>query len=252
MQVWNVEFSEELYQQARDYFLWLGRSDFLLKSKLSLCGRYGISQKMKELWFPDFVPEDGVYTCWVYTYAISHSHEQLFFAVDEKKVTVDVEKVVPRDESLLVGISDFWLGLEIWEAFYLHWTAKECVVKYLDLSLEEILDSRIKILGQRKKEKDPRKKTLDSRTKITSRHCASSFRHCAASRISCGKDDEPSLGVRGNPACCWVDCHAFGLQWRDVCCEGCRGEYVVEVEYRWKKYTIFAWLKNWYCFSWLL
>ncbi|MDR0369809.1 MAG: hypothetical protein LBH96_04845 [Candidatus Peribacteria bacterium] len=48
MQVWNIVFSEKLYQQAKDYFLTLGRSDFLQKSALSLCGRYCISQKMAE------------------------------------------------------------------------------------------------------------------------------------------------------------------------------------------------------------
>jgi len=185
MQIWNVEFSEELYQQAKNYFLWLGRSDFLLKSKLSLCGRCCISEKMRELWFVDFVPEDRIYQCWIYTYAISHSHEQLFFAVDEQNVTVDVEWMIPRDEGLLVWISDFWLGLEIWEVFYLQWTAKECIVKYLNLLAEDM--NRMKIESIKVQE--------DKSIKI--------------------------------------------------------GEYEIEVDYLWKKYSVSSWFENWYCF-WIM
>jgi len=53
MQTRTVDYSQQLYQQAKDFFLREGRSDFLIKKPLSLCGRYCISQKMTELgWLP--------------------------------------------------------------------------------------------------------------------------------------------------------------------------------------------------------
>jgi hypothetical protein len=44
-----VQYSDQLLREAKDFFLREGRSDFLVKKPLSLCGRYCISQKMKEI-----------------------------------------------------------------------------------------------------------------------------------------------------------------------------------------------------------
>jgi hypothetical protein len=49
MEVWTVQYSDALYQEAKNFFLQQGRSDFLMKKPLSLCGRYCISQKLKEV-----------------------------------------------------------------------------------------------------------------------------------------------------------------------------------------------------------
>jgi hypothetical protein len=54
--------------------------------------------------------------------------DKLFFALDTAKVVVDVEKVVERDEALLKST---------WEDFYVQWCGKECLVKWLDLKLDE-------------------------------------------------------------------------------------------------------------------
>jgi hypothetical protein len=44
-----VEYSDEVYQLAKHFFLTQGRSDFLAKKPLSLVARYVISQKLKEI-----------------------------------------------------------------------------------------------------------------------------------------------------------------------------------------------------------
>lgn len=143
VQIRSVMYDDDLYQQSKDYFLALGRSDFLQKSQLSLCGRYCISRKMAELWYSSFIPEDGVYHCWIYTYSISHSHDQLLFAVDVQPLAVDIEKIIERDTSLLKNISLLKASFSVWENFYFQWCAKECLVKYLNLSATETVNMYI-------------------------------------------------------------------------------------------------------------
>jgi phosphopantetheinyl transferase len=61
----------------------------------------------------------------------------LVVAIDTKKVAVDIEYIHPRNESLLqnVRIPDSQYSPR--ENFYLQWCAKECLVKYLDLTNTE-------------------------------------------------------------------------------------------------------------------
>jgi hypothetical protein len=49
MELRTVNYSENLLQEAKNFFLSQGRSDFLVKKPLSLCARYCISQKLKEV-----------------------------------------------------------------------------------------------------------------------------------------------------------------------------------------------------------
>ena len=64
----------------------------------------------------------------------------LVVAIDTKKVAVDIEYIHPRNESLLqnVRIPDSQYSPR--ENFYLQWCAKECLVKYLDLTNTETSD----------------------------------------------------------------------------------------------------------------
>lgn len=135
MRLQAVNYSDQLFQAARDFFLQQGRSDFLQKKPLSLCARYRISQKMRKLGFLDFIPEDGVYQCGEYTFAISYSVDKLFFAVDRDKVVVDVEKIIARDVCLLQD--ERKVAARDWEEFYVQRCAKECLVKWLNLRLDE-------------------------------------------------------------------------------------------------------------------
>ena len=86
-----------------------------------------------------------MYICGKYIYAISHSNDQLFFAVDFQNITVDVEKIVPRDTSLLEDVPSFSY-FSVRKKFYMQRCAKECLVKYLNLTSSEMDDMKIKRL----------------------------------------------------------------------------------------------------------
>ena len=64
-------------------------------------------------------------------------------AIDTKKVAVDLEYIRERDESLLknVHIPDSQYGP--WENFYLQRCAKECVVKFLDVTNNEMQEMSV-------------------------------------------------------------------------------------------------------------
>lgn len=80
---------------------------------------------------------------WAFSYeelyfSTAHSEDLLVVAIDSKKVAVDVEYIKPRDESLLQNVHVPDSSYSPWENFYLQWCAKECLVKYLDLTSSEI------------------------------------------------------------------------------------------------------------------
>jgi len=102
MELRTETYSDELLYQARQYFLQQGRSDFLSKTPHSLCARYLLTQIFHHLGFEGFIPADGVFTCGKYFFSTSHSGDQIMIAVAETKVAIDVEKIIPRDESLLL------------------------------------------------------------------------------------------------------------------------------------------------------
>jgi hypothetical protein len=140
MQLQTTDYSDTLYQKAKAFFLTQGRSDFLKKSPLSLCGRYLVSQAFVQYGFAQFIPEDGNFQCGKYFFSTSHSGNQIFLAIDEQKIAVDIEEIVERENSLLQP------PLMSWEAFYLQWCVKECLVKFLDLSsIEEALEQEVVI-----------------------------------------------------------------------------------------------------------
>lgn len=73
-------------------------------------------------------------------FSYAHTDDFVLVAVNDSKVGVDLEIIKPRDTSLLhqyhtelehVGRSD-------WQSFYVMRTAKEALIKYLDLSFDAI------------------------------------------------------------------------------------------------------------------
>lgn len=109
----------------------------------SLIGRFVVSTYIHK--------ETGVWhdiPTWMYRledafyFSYAHTDEYVMVAIDDKKVWIDMEIEKPRDMSLLhkyhtelehIGRSD-------WHSFYTMRTAKESLVKYLDLTFDALED----------------------------------------------------------------------------------------------------------------
>jgi len=119
------KLDNRLISDAKKYF----NNEYisLLKYKTtfneSLVARYLISQKR-----------------WKYS-CISHKNNLVFIGVSDIKVGVDIEKYKNRDESVLGIFSNMEYDL-IWlkelNNFYLLWTAKESIIKLLDITLDDM------------------------------------------------------------------------------------------------------------------
>lgn len=104
----------ELIQTAKNYFLTQGRSDFLQKPPQSICSRYLIAQKIKS------IPEDNTFKHGDLRYSASHSGNLIVIAFDTKKIAIDIEKIKSKPTE-----------------YYHERTAKEALIKYLNLPLDE-------------------------------------------------------------------------------------------------------------------
>lgn len=129
--------TDQLYQEARWFFLQQWRSDLFYREPSSLVGAYMITQHMYKLWKTWFSFVEWVFSYEELFFSTAHSRDMLVVAVDTKKVAVDIEYIHPRNESLLqnVRIPDSQYSPR--ENFYLQRCAKECLVKYLDLTNTE-------------------------------------------------------------------------------------------------------------------
>lgn len=134
---------EKLYQDAKWYFLQQWRSDLLVKDQNSLIWAYLITQYLRENWKPNFIFIDGAYTYEEMFFSTSHSDEFLMIAVDNKKVAVDIEVIHHRDVSLLRGVKIPKSTYNKWENFYIQRSAKECLVKFLNLTSNEMKEMKI-------------------------------------------------------------------------------------------------------------
>ena len=126
------------YQEAKWYFLQQWRSDLLSREPSSLIGAYLVTQQMFKLWKTWFSFISGVHSYEEMYFSTSHSEDIIAVTVDSKKVAVDLEYVRPRDESLLQNVHVPDSPYLPWENFYLQRCAKECLVKYLDLTSSEM------------------------------------------------------------------------------------------------------------------
>jgi len=132
------------YQEARWYFLQQWRSDLLSREPSSLIGAYLVTQQMFKLWKTWFSFISGVHSYEEMYFSTSHSEDLIAVAIDFKKVAVDLEYIRPRDESLLQNVHVPDSPYSPWENFYLQRCAKECLVKYLDLTSSEMQEMSVK------------------------------------------------------------------------------------------------------------
>lgn len=138
-----VVSNELLYQEARWYFLQQWRSDLLTRETSSLVGAYLVNQYMLKVWKTWFS-----FTEWVYSYeelffSISHSEDLIAVAIDTKKIAVDLEYIRNRDDSLLQNIHIPDSSYSERENFYIQRCSKECLVKFLSLTSEEMQEMTI-------------------------------------------------------------------------------------------------------------
>ncbi len=135
--------TEALYKKAKRFFIKQWRSDLLDREQNSLIWAYMITQQMWELWKDDFSFSEKVYSYEDLYFSTSHSGDLLAIAIDSKKIAVDVEYAHKRDDSLIQSIYIPNSTLTQRENFYLQWCAKECLVKFLNLSSTDMQDMMI-------------------------------------------------------------------------------------------------------------
>ncbi|MDD3302767.1 MAG: 4'-phosphopantetheinyl transferase superfamily protein [Candidatus Gracilibacteria bacterium] len=139
------------YKDAIDYFPQEYSS--IISSKESLISRYIISTIVDNSFnIKKYLPELDSMGKPVYFYenlywSISHKENLIFVGVSDDKIGIDVEIYKERDQSILDYFLDGeyeLLGGKNWANFYVLWTAKESVIKYNLLDLDEI--NSIKLL----------------------------------------------------------------------------------------------------------
>ena len=87
-------------------------------------------------------------------YSISHKKNLVFVWISEEKIWVDIEILKKRDENLFEKFDKKEyeiLGEKNWENFYILWTAKEAIIKYENLKLddiEEIILENVEMFGK--------------------------------------------------------------------------------------------------------
>ena len=132
-----------LYEQAKWFFLSQWRSDLLVRAPSSLIGAYIITQYMRKKWKTQFSFMEWVYSCEELFFSMSHSEDMIWLAVDTKKVAIDLEYIRERDESLIHNVHVPESPYSPWENFYLQWCAKECVVKFLNVTNTEMQEMMV-------------------------------------------------------------------------------------------------------------
>lgn len=135
--------TEPLYVEAKEFFIKQWRSDLLVKKPSSLVWAYLVTKEMYNLWKIWFTFVDWIYSYeWMF-FSISHSKDLIVIAIDSKKVAVDVEYIHPRNEILLQNSNIPDSSYSQRENFYLQRCAKECLVKFLDLTSTEMQEMTI-------------------------------------------------------------------------------------------------------------
>ena len=130
--------TDQLYQEAKWFFLQQWRSDLLSRQPSALVWAYMVTQQMYKLWKSHFSFMNWIHSFEEIYFSTSHSRDLLVVAVDSKKVAVDIEYINTRDESLLQNVHIPDSPYSPRENFHLQRCAKECLVKYLDLTSSEM------------------------------------------------------------------------------------------------------------------
>ena len=135
--------NDTLYEEAKWFFLQQWRSDLMVKDQNSLIWAYLVTKYLRENWKPNYMFIDGVYTYEEMFFSTSPSDEFLMIAVDNKKVAVDIEMIHHRDVSLLRNIKIPKSPYSKRENFYIQRSAKECLVKFLNLTSNDMKEMKI-------------------------------------------------------------------------------------------------------------
>ena len=135
--------TDQLYHEAKNFFLQEWRSDLMVKNQTSLVWAYLITQYLRQNWKPNFMFMDGVRTCEEMFFSLSHSEDFMMIAIDNKKVAVDIEVIHHRDVSLLRNVKIPRSQYTKWENFYIQRCAKECLVKFLNLTSSDTKEMKI-------------------------------------------------------------------------------------------------------------
>ena len=135
--------NDTLYEEAKWFFLQQWRSDLMVKDQNSLIWAYLVTKYLRENWKPNYMFIDGVYTYEEMFFSTSHSDEFLMIAVDNKKIAVDIEMIHHRDVSLLRNVKIPRSPYSKRENFYIQRSAKECLVKFLNLTSNEMKEMKI-------------------------------------------------------------------------------------------------------------
>ncbi len=107
----------------------------------SLVGRWAVANYIhQETWVWHELPNGVHQIDNKYYFSYSHILDYVLVVVDDEKVGIDLERISPRDTSLLhkynTELQHVWRS--DWESFYTMWTCKEALIKFLDLSFDEI------------------------------------------------------------------------------------------------------------------
>lgn len=135
--------NDSLYQEAKWFFLQQWRSDLLMKEANSLIWAYLVTKYFRENWKQWYSFIDWVYMCEDLYFSTSHTEDILMIAVDNRKIAVDIERISQRDNSLLHNVKIAKSPYSKRENFYLQRSAKECLVKLLNLTSNEMKEMKI-------------------------------------------------------------------------------------------------------------
>lgn len=138
-----THIDDNLYNQAKDFFIKQWRSDLLYKKQNSLIWAYLISEYMHKIWKIWFFFQNWIYSYEDLYFSTSHSQDYIAIAIDNKKIAIDIEFIKPRNSILLNDISITDESLWLRENFYLQRCAKECLIKYLNLTSDDMKDINI-------------------------------------------------------------------------------------------------------------
>lgn len=148
-----------LYFDALKYFPLEYVKNF--NSKESIVSRYLISINIKKIyWIVWFMPK--VDQNWIPLFnngifwSISHKENLVYIWIDNKNIWVDIEIYKKRDKSVLNQFCDYEYDILWWKNwinFYILWTAKESIIKFIlwnldsikSIKLQKFLDCNISI-----------------------------------------------------------------------------------------------------------
>ena len=106
----------------------------------SLIGRYIVSKHIHQETWVWYNIATWVYQQDKFYFSYAHTDEYVLVAIEERKIWVDLEIIKSRDTSLLHQYHSELEHMDkvTWESFYAMRTAKEALIKFLDLSFNEI------------------------------------------------------------------------------------------------------------------